>query len=238
MTKTLKTPNTNTPNTPNTFKTLLLRLDGPMQAWSIAAFADRPTLPFPTKSGIVGLIANAMGRTRHDDIADLAALEIAVRADDPGQPANDFQVAGVDGWRSANGKLHTDSSKPRNKGYLEDAVFTAALTGPASLITEAAEATRRPARPLFLGRRSCPPAAPVLVGLSDLPALEALRTAPYQGHRPNPPQRYLVAIDAPFGERWDDHPLSFAPDRREHGPRSVAFVEVTHEEPQPLSNNI
>jgi len=209
--------------------TLLLRLDGPMQAWSVAEFSDRPTMPFPTKSGIVGLLANAHGRTRADAVEDLAGLAAAVRADDAGRPMTDFQTAGRDGWRSADGRLHTDTYKTRRKGYLLDAVFTVALTGDDEVIDRSADAIRRPARPLFLGRRCCPPATPLLIGVSTAAAgLEALREVPYQGHKPVPPERFMVAMDAEEGEVWDDHPVSYLGDRREHRPRCVIVTEIAY----------
>jgi CRISPR system Cascade subunit CasD len=211
--------------------TLLLRFDGPMQSWSVAGFADRPTLPFPTKSGIIGLLANAHGRKRSESIDDLAALTTGVRADEKGCPLTDFQIAGHDGWRSANGKLHTEVSKIRRKGYLTDAVFTAALSGPASVIEHTASAVRRPARPLFLGRRCCPPAAPILIGVCELTVLDALRSVPYQGHRPEPPASFLAALDAEAGELWDDAPVSFASGHREHRPRPVTVVELEYTGP-------
>ena len=209
--------------------TLLLRLDGPMQAWSVAEFSDRPTMPFPTKSGIVGLLANAHGRTRADAVEDLAGLEAAVRADDAGRPMTDFQTAGRDGWRSADGRLHTDTYKTRRKGYLLDAVFTVALTGDDEVIDRSADAIRRPARPLFLGRRCCPPATPLLIGVSTAEAaLEALRGVPYQGHKSVPPERFMVAMDADEGEVWDDHPVTYLGDRREHRPRCVVITEIAY----------
>ncbi|HEU5332643.1 MAG TPA: type I-E CRISPR-associated protein Cas5/CasD [Actinocrinis sp.] len=209
--------------------TLLLRLDGPMQAWSVAEFSDRPTMPFPTKSGIVGLLANAHGRSRGDGVEDLAGLAAAVRADDAGRPMTDFQTAGRDGWRSADGRLHTDTYKTRRKGYLLDAVFTVALTGDDEVIDRSADAIRHPARPLFLGRRCCPPATPLLIGVSAAAAgLEALRDVPYQGHKPVPPERFMVAIDADEGEVWDDHPVTYLGDRREHRPRCVVITEITY----------
>jgi CRISPR-associated protein Cas5/CasD subtype I-E len=206
--------------------TLLLRLDGPMQSWSIAEFSDRPTMPFPTKSGIVGLLANAYGRGRADPIDDLASLATAVRADEAGRPLSDFQTAGRDGWRSADGKLHTDTYKTRRKGYLADAVFTVALTGPDDVIERSAAAAGRPARPLFLGRRCCPPAMPVLIGVSPAPALAALHSVPYQGHRPVPPDRFIIAYDAEQGEVWDDRPETFEVGRREHHSRCVVVTEI------------
>jgi CRISPR system Cascade subunit CasD len=212
--------------------TLLLRFDGPMQSWSVAGFADRPTLPFPTKSGIIGLLANAHGRKRSESIDDLAALSTGVRADEKGCPLTDFQIAGHDGWRSADGKLHTDTRKIRRKGYLTDAVFTAALSGPTSVIESCACAVQRPARPLFLGRRCCPPAAPVLIGVSELTVIDALRTVPYQGHRPDPPTRFLAALDSNAGELWDDAPVSFASGHREHRPRPVTVIELEYAGPE------
>jgi CRISPR system Cascade subunit CasD len=211
--------------------TLLLRFDGPMQSWSVAGFADRPTLPFPTKSGIIGLLANAHGRKRDESIDDLAALTTGVRADEKGCPLTDFQIAGHDGWRSADGRLHTDTRKIRRKGYLTDAVFTAALSGPTSVIESSAKAVARPARPLFLGRRCCPPAAPVLIGVSELTVLDALQRMPYQGHRPDPPTSFLAALDADAGELWDDAPVSFAAGRREHRLRPVTVLEIEYTGP-------
>jgi CRISPR system Cascade subunit CasD len=213
--------------------TLLLRFDGPMQAWSIAAFADRPTLPFPTKSSIIGLLANADGRRREDRIDDLVSLVAAVRADEAGRVLTDFQVAGSDGWRSADGRLHTGTGKIRRKGFLSDAVFTVALTGSDEVVERSAAAVARPARPLFLGRRCCPPAAPLLIGVCALPALVALRTVPYQGHRAQPPNRFLVAADALSGESWDDLPVTFAGGRREHGSRRVNVFELEFAAPDP-----
>jgi CRISPR system Cascade subunit CasD len=211
--------------------TLLLRFDGPMQAWSLAAFADRPTQPFPTKSSIIGLLASADGRGRDEGIDDLVSLATVVRADEAGQSLTDFQIAGRDGWRSADGRLHTDTGKIRRKGFLSDAVFTVALTGSDEIVQRSAAAVARPARPLFLGRRCCPLAAPALIGVSDLSGLNALRTVPYQGHRAEPPARFLVAADAPTGECWDDLPVSFAAGRREHGSRPVSVFEIEYVAP-------
>ena len=43
---------------------LVLRLAGPLQSWgSSSRFTRRSTEAFPTKSGIVGLLAAAQGRT-------------------------------------------------------------------------------------------------------------------------------------------------------------------------------
>ena len=72
---------------------LLIRLAGPMQAWGDSSrFARRTTRHEPTKSGIVGLIASALGRSREDSIDDLAQLELAIRTEQPGNVIRDFQT--------------------------------------------------------------------------------------------------------------------------------------------------
>uniref|UniRef100_UPI0006867C5A type I-E CRISPR-associated protein Cas5/CasD n=1 Tax=Nocardia asiatica TaxID=209252 RepID=UPI0006867C5A len=69
---------------------------GPQQAWSsMPRRAVRPTQDHPTKSGVLGLVANALGRDRGDDISDLAALRYAVRGDRTGTVEVDFHTAGA-----------------------------------------------------------------------------------------------------------------------------------------------
>lgn len=76
--------------------TVLIRLEGSMQSWG-AGPRDwtRPTHLRPTKSGVIGLIANALGRDRSDSIEDLAALRFGVRVDNPGVVMTDYHTAGA-----------------------------------------------------------------------------------------------------------------------------------------------
>lgn len=65
--------------------TLLIRLQGPLQSWGTRSrFDHRDTWPYPTKSGVVGLLAAALGRDRREDVSDLAALRMGVRVDRKG----------------------------------------------------------------------------------------------------------------------------------------------------------
>ena len=44
-------------------RTLLLWLEAPLQSWGAdSRYGRRDTLPFPTRSGILGLLCCAMGR--------------------------------------------------------------------------------------------------------------------------------------------------------------------------------
>ena len=74
--------------------TLLLRLAAPMQAWGAEAKFDRRTTQRePTKSGVTGLVAAALGRKRDESIDDIAALRFGVRADKPGVLLRDYHTA-------------------------------------------------------------------------------------------------------------------------------------------------
>ena len=76
--------------------TLLLRLAAPLQSWGAdSKFETRKTNREPTKSGVIGLLAAALG-LRRDDAAGLArlnGLHFAVRADREGSLLVDFHTA-------------------------------------------------------------------------------------------------------------------------------------------------
>ena len=74
--------------------TLLLRLAAPLQAWgSDSRFETRRTGREPTKSGIIGLLAASLGRSRVDPIDDLCRLQFGVRVDQEGRLLRDFHTA-------------------------------------------------------------------------------------------------------------------------------------------------
>lgn len=211
--------------------TLLLRLAGPLQSWGDRSrYTRRDTRPEPTKSGVLGLLAAADGRRRTDDIEDLAKLSFGVRVDQPGRLTRDFQTAIR--WSS---KDH--ASMPLSyRYYLADAVFVAAVTGDESLLRRLDEVTRRPAFPLYLGRRSCPAEGRISLGITDAPLDAALRDTPWMAkawyRRQQPKKVYLrVVLDAQFGgdddarETVRDVPLSFSPVKRDYGWREVAHAD-------------
>lgn len=175
---------------------LLLRLAGPLQSWGGAAeYNRRETRPQPTKSGLIGLLAAAAGRRRDEPIADLVGLRMGVRVDQPGSLLRDYHT--VSDYRGrpllssqVNAKGRQKATSPAKythvtqRFYLQDAVFVAALQGPEALIEGLGQAVRSPAFPLALGRRSCPPSRPLVLGTcqgagaADLE--EALRGAEWQ----------------------------------------------------------
>jgi CRISPR system Cascade subunit CasD len=139
---------------------LVLALTGPAQSWGLAArFALRDTGFEPSKSGVVGLLAAAMGHHRHDDIADLAALRMGVRVDHEGSVVRDYHTAL--GPVRANRRGNPDAVVS-NRYYLADAAFLVALESKdEDLLGNLDQALAAPRWPLFLGRKSFPPAGPL-----------------------------------------------------------------------------
>lgn len=156
---------------------LLLRLAGPLQSWGERShFNERDTARFPTRSGVIGLLAAALGRHRGDNLDDLARLSITIRTDRPGVLLRDLHTVG--GGLPAKATVTTAEGKKRSgdtgtllthRSYLADAVFTLALTahGDTGLLTQAASALTTPYWPPYLGRRSCPPEGPLFLGYFD-----------------------------------------------------------------------
>ena len=219
---------------------LLLRLAGPMQAWGgKSRFTVRATELAPTKSGVVGMLASAVGRRRTDPIEDLLALRFGVRKDQPGSVIRDFHTA-----RTLDGR---ESMPLSNRYYLADAVFLAGIEGDRALLEGIDEALRHPAFPLYLGRRSCPPTHPVSLGLREAALLDALRAEPWlasewfrRRRREGLNAEILIDQEAvPVEERAGDArgsrdvPLSFDPRRRDYGFREVERLMVRVGAPEP-----
>lgn len=188
---------------------LLLRLEGPLQSWGGRSRWDvRDTQPEPSKSGVIGLLACALGYGRGDRrIEQLErALRFGVRVEAPGRVLEDYQT--VTGFLpTANGgykhsgvavgmslsKLEESSSatpatiiSPRF--YLEDAAFLVALTGrtseDADLLERAAAAVQAPRWPLFLGRKACLSTRPIFEAFGEqyVDIEAALREHPWSWH--------------------------------------------------------
>lgn len=212
--------------------TLLLRLAGPMQAWGdhTSRWERRATRKEPTKSGIVGLLAAAQGRRRTDPIEDLARLLFGVRVDQPGQLERDFGTA----IRLSDGKVMPLSER----FYLADSCFVAGVAGESTLLEALDDHLRHPKFPLFLGRRSYVPSAPISLGVVPDDLEKALRKVEWQAamwfkQKALKRVRLDLVLDAEAvdSDRDDvtadvtrDVPLSYDPRRREYGWRDVARV--------------
>lgn len=205
--------------------TVLLRLEGPLQAWATQSqHGVRDTDREPSKSGVLGLVGAALGMPRDDDrrLGQLAALDLAVRVDRPGSLLRDFHTAGGGRFRGdPRYTVHdTKSCVPTTRFYLQGASFVAALGGDADLVAEIAAALERPVWPLYLGRRSCPPSVPVLIGTTDTDVEAAVRGAAV-ADRPHASLRLVLECSPDEGDLRLDVPISFREGARRYGHRYV-----------------
>jgi len=207
--------------------TLLLQLVGPMQSWGTTSrFDQRDTGKEPSKSGVVGLLAAAMGidRENWDDLQPLTHLSMGVRHDRPGVPKRDYQTAGcaendsiikADGTQSKDGVVS-------HRFYLADAAFLVALAGNDRGILESLHtALRDPVWPLALGRKSYLPSEPIWMenALQDAPLREALARWPWIATTrkwETRPEKLLISLESEDGSGVlkMDQPLSSFAERR------------------------
>jgi len=173
---------------------LILVLEAPLLAFGAEMVDARGVVgDFPGASMLTGLLANALGwrREERDRLERLQGrLRFAARIDREGERLTDFQTAqlGKDdqGWTTrgapegrAGGAATYRSPHIRRRDYDADKQVSVALhldpAEEAPTLDDLAAALRAPARPLFLGRKSCLPARPLLEGIVQADSLaEAL----------------------------------------------------------------
>jgi CRISPR system Cascade subunit CasD len=140
---------------------------------------------------------------------------MAVRADRPGRETVDFHTVRSKEFLNAqgknlarNGKYHTIITY---RTYLQDALFTVALSGDKQCLQEIANALNHPKWPIYLGRKSCVPSRPVLDKITEEygSLSEAIRLIPFVDNgRPETEEQVLIEMDdmtqtAAFGNRFE-----------------------------------
>ncbi len=149
---------------------LILKLQGPMQAWGEHTFEGlRPSGNFPTRSGILGLLGACLGirRTELDRLRGLAgSVGIAVRRDE----RKDRRIMKITDYHTVkDARVEYSGLKSHEtiqtwREYLLDARFTAAIwnhEGAVISLDTIEEAVKKPFFTPFLGRRSCPLTRPL-----------------------------------------------------------------------------
>jgi CRISPR system Cascade subunit CasD len=210
---------------------LLLRLEGPLLAFGGEIVDARGVIAdFPSRSMLTGLFANALGwrRSERERLARLQErIVFAARIDREGERLIDFQTAmlgsGDRGW-TTRGRPEGREGGPntylsphiRRRDFDADAAVTVALclkpAEEAPDIAALSTALDEPARPQFLGRKSCPPTRPVRLDLVEAPSLtEAISAAPFASDAPAPHLRVML----PASEPGEDRELIFITDERD-----------------------
>lgn len=221
--------------------TLLLRIAAPMQAWGDESKYDiRATGKEPTKSGVIGMLAAAMGYRRDsDEVKEMACrIRMGVREDQPGVIIRDFHTArapkyskkGVIKYNTDGAPVMEDNSYITQRYYLCDACFLVCLEcEDDAYLQSITEALKAPAFSLFLGRRSCPPSLPIVLGVEDTDLETALNKtewiAPdwYKDKQKGIRARIITETrkGQPAAHVQMDQPVSFSPIHRRYTLRGL-----------------
>lgn len=168
---------------------LVFRLYGPMASWGKPAVGgDRATATAPTRSALLGLLGAALGIKR-DNEAELAKLQqsvcFGIKQCVPGSLVRDYHTAQVPsekrGLVHRTRKEELSESKQNTvlstRDYCCDPLWVVAVwLTPETKITlkQLQTALQKPVFTLCLGRKSCPPALPLM---PQTVAKESLRQA-------------------------------------------------------------
>lgn len=176
---------------------LILRFDAPLMSFGgVMVDQHNPTDLFPGLAMLTGLFGNAFGWHHRDAIlldALQSRLRFAARWDVLPERMKDYHTVdlGQDfmvdtGWTTRSvredrkGGTASEGTHIRQRHYLANGLMTLAvsLADKAEPSLEALEsALRNPARPLFIGRKACLPAGPILVERRTAPSLKAALVA-------------------------------------------------------------
>jgi CRISPR system Cascade subunit CasD len=176
---------------------LAIYLDAPLQSWGVSSrFQRRGTESAPSKSGVLGLIAAAMGIDKHgpdesERLAPLSACRFSVFPLATGE--NTAPVLRLEDFHTVGGGYDRDDSVDKlriarkasggvsttivtRRFYLEQARFAALIEGDSGILQKAAAALEDPVWGVWFGRKCCLPAAPLLPTLASSisKALDAL----------------------------------------------------------------
>ncbi len=176
---------------------LLFRLYGPLASWGeIAVGESRHSAAYPGKSALLGLLAAALGirRDEEDRQAALAAgYRFAVKVVSAGHPLRDYHTTqapdsvGKFVYRTRRDELITGKERLgtilSSREYRCDALSLVAVVAEANApysLADIRSALLKPRFHLYLGRKSCPLAAPLNPLIHSAEGFgEALDTYPY-----------------------------------------------------------
>ena len=193
---------------------LLFKLQAPLAAWGDVAVGQfRGTRDAPGNAALVGLLGAALGVLRSDEPAHAALRDgygFAVGTVAPGQLLRDYHTAQVPGRSDLKGRPHRtrrdELSVPKHqlntilstRDYRQNAAWAVAVQAQPNAphrLDALAQALREPRFVLYIGRKCCPPAAPLAPVVSDAESAHAALVA------------YLAAADPPAALRslaWAD----------------------------------
>lgn len=217
---------------------LAMRLIGPMQSWGFESqYNRRNTGRFPTKSALAGLICAALGASRGSneeketlDALRAARLLVIVVPRYRDEYSRILSPRRILDYHTVQNTV-TAESKPKDthltyRQYLNDAGFIAVLCGERGFLIDVARALDNPKWGIWLGRKACIPAEPVLAGVfdSEQDALDKLLNGKLLTSFAH--QREVEQFEE-GGDTLPDSVMSFDSKSRTFGPRRVRVFEPT-----------
>lgn len=226
---------------------LLLWLEGPLQSWGHdSRFGRRDTLPFPTMSGVCGILCAALGAggEQRQLLAELTGGHWRTRAFAPQDerytlpPLRDFQMVGngydeSDPWQallipktSEGKKAVGGGTKMTYRYYLQDCAFAVSIGVEAALAQRLTDALVAPVWELSLGRKNCAPTEFIGQGLYDSEAFAWARCEHLAAEKKR--RRHFDVLPGADGESGEvltlnDVPIQFGPDKR-YRDRQVTII--------------
>ena len=221
--------------------TLLLRLAAPIQSWGDESKYDiRGTRDEPSKSGVIGLIAAAMGYRRDSiEIARMAEkLRIGIRVDQPGKIIRDFHTAKAPKYGKNHALKYDDNGAiimeknpyTTQRYYLCDACFLVGIECADEEYLHSIEvALKAPVFPLYLGRRSCPPTLPLVLGVKNYKLEDILKeaewiAADWYKDKHHSIRARIITETYKGQAAWyiqKDQPVSYSPIHRKYNVRGI-----------------
>lgn len=178
-------------------KYILLWIEASLQAWGAdSKFGRRDTLPFPTKSGVLGLALCAMGASgpQQELLAKLSSGSLQIVSYVRSKPGKDGQTRIKGGKEPLLRDFHmvgsgyddkdiwqkllipkTSEGKPAVGGgtkmtyryYLQDCRFAAVLEVTEDMAVTISDALENPVYDLYFGRKNCVPTERIFQGSFD-----------------------------------------------------------------------
>jgi len=196
---------------------LVFQLQGPLAAWGEPAVGEyRGSADHPSESALIGLIGAALGIRREDQAMHAALCDrygFAVGTQSSGTLLRDYHTAQVPGRAALKGRPHAtrrdELAIPKQelhtilstRDYRQDGFWLVAVQmfeGAPYTLDELAGALRHPRFVLYLGRKSCAPAAPLFPQVVEV-------SSAYQSFN-----AYRMQLDerrADCKDRWNRSPL-------------------------------
>ncbi len=196
--------------------TLVFRLYAPLASWGAQAVGEeRPSSDCPGAGSILGLLAAALGIRREEEArqqALFAHCTFAVKTVNRGYPLRDYHTIQAPSARTGKfkhlpyptrraelGSMDDPNTLISRRDYRCDGLWVVALRvspdSPVSL-EQCRAALLRPAFPLYLGRKSCPPGAPLAPKIVQAETWRAaLDTEFHSLAKSQKQQDYLLASD-------------------------------------------